>query len=162
MHAMHRNFAAACLVFLATATASAQVLPSGTKKLPAAKAVLDLLGSPMSKMFDTFGPPDEVTPRGKTNPWVRADYGDFAFSIQNKKVIECYVWQDLPGDSGLGFNFGDALADATKKLGNPKQTVTNADGGGEADWNVPDKNRVLEMIFGPEKKCIGFAVLKGG
>ncbi len=68
MPATLRHLAAASVLFTAlAASASAQVLPAGPKKLPDAKTVLGLLGSPESKMFDTFGPPDDVTPQGKKN-----------------------------------------------------------------------------------------------
>jgi len=157
-----RNCLTVALLLAAVASsASAQVLPSEGKKLPAAQSVLDMLGSPMSKVFTTFGLPIDATTHGKKSPYVQLDYGHFTFSVREKQVFECYVWSDLPGDSNLGFNFGDALDDATKRLGKPQRTITNADGDGVADWNAPNKSRQIEMIFNPAKKCSGFGVMKG-
>ncbi len=77
-------------------------------------------------------------------------------------MTECYAWSQLPGDTTIGFNFGDSLDDVTKKLGKSSQLVTNSDGSGEADFPSSDKSSTIRMIFNPKKQCIGYGVLKSG
>jgi hypothetical protein len=132
----------------------------GAKPVPSVDEVTGMLGKPLSKMFTNFGAPSDMwveNPKAKS-PSVLADYGPYAFVVQDKTVIQCNFWSDWPG-LVRGVKIGSMGDEIVKILGKANEDIKNADGTEMMVWNQKDGS-TLDITFDKQQKSNGMMLEK--
>jgi hypothetical protein len=148
--------AAIALSVLAATAAFAQNLTLGSKPLPSAKDVADMLEQPQAKVFEKFGAPSDLTVKGpkSKSPGVYVDYNKFAFVIVDKVVTECQFGSDWPGPV-FGATVRDNSEAIVKAMGKPNEDIKNANGTEMMVWNRKDNKSKISITFDKEHKSDG-------
>src|SRR4051794_13095769 len=79
---------------------------SAGDKTPSDKAIIEMCGGRLRKVFDQFGAPIDVYVSGTKKDSVSLDYGPYAFRVLDKTVRTCFFYDDWKGTI-KGIKIGD-------------------------------------------------------
>lgn len=134
-------------------SAGAQELVSGKPEPPSADAIVDLIGGPMSKIFETIGPPPDMTVSDANSnaPLVCCDYTSFALLVRDKQCTGAFFWANYarPVQS---VKFG-ATVDEVKEILGPPVTTQVQPGLIRLTWDVKGKNLKVRVDFDKDQKA---------
>ena len=127
--------------------------PAGKQSLTD-KAVIDLCGGRLARVFAEFGIPDElraVRENGPERDAVMVKYGTFGFLVRQKTVQSCYFW---PGWKGKiqGIEIGNTPEEVVKVLGKNDLSFKNSYGGDDYGWNLKAYDAILWAQFDKDNK----------
>ncbi len=129
------------------------------KAPPSDGEIADLVGCRLSKVFATFGYPEDVSPINAKSetPMVFLDYSSYGFNIFEENVYTCYYFPSWKG-TVFGARMGDSIDELVEKFGKPRESGNYPNGVPYMIWPIKEWYGIVTFAFDKDNKIDSVSV----